>query len=110
MQFHPHGIPRKRRYDARCPKCALERHRLAYLATVINDQRVPHPRRCMWHRSFTEPWSRASTEYVSIDLEEPAMMQMDLTQAAMTFPDESFSLIWCSNVLELHSDRCPGDA
>lgn len=99
LQFHPHGIPSKRRYDSRCPRCSsLERHRLAY---TVMQHVIPlkpttlhvAPEPCI------ERWLRkVSAEYLSIDLDQPAMQQMDLT--AMTLPDNSHSLVWCSNVLE----------
>lgn len=100
LQFHPHGIPSKRRYDSRCPKCgSLERHRLGYMALrddlAVGKQTTLHvaPEPCV------EKWLRSvSSEYLSIDLDQPAMVQMDLT--AMTLPDNSYSLVWCSNVLE----------
>ncbi len=45
------------------------------------------------------PWLVSlSREYLNIDLYNPAMVQMDLTQ--IDLPDQSKTLVWCSHVLE----------
>ena len=97
-QFNPNGISLKRRYDSRCPNCSsLERHRLAYM--VMKDK-LDRPKTLhVAPEPSIEPWlKRISSSYVSIDLYNEAMLKMDLTD--MTFEDNSFSLVWCSNVLE----------
>lgn len=100
-QFLPYGIPIKRRYDSRCPNCkSLERHRLVYV--VLHD-RLSALRPETLHiapEACIERWLRSlSTKYVSGDIDpSKAMMQVDITRTE--FPDNSFSLIWCSNVLE----------
>lgn len=97
-QFNPNGIDLKRRYDSRCPNCSsLERHRLAYM--VMKDK-LKNPKTLhVAPEPSIEPWlKRISASYISIDLYNEAMMKMDLTD--MTFEDNTFSLIWCSNVLE----------
>jgi SAM-dependent methyltransferase len=84
-----------------CPRCrSSERHRLAkvVLEPVIGPttDRIIHfaPERPV------EKWLRAiGKEYVSADLHSSrAMHQADLTH--LPYEDGSFSLVWCSHVLE----------
>jgi predicted SAM-dependent methyltransferase len=84
-----------------CPSCnSLERHRFAYfsLASLLPDHatKVLHfaPEECI------EPWlRRISGEYLSADLMSSSAMQlMDITDLPLL--DGSYSLVWCSHVLE----------
>lgn len=86
--------------DAQCPQCgSLERDRLAYM--LLKDRLgpgqltlhcSPEPALQWWLKSI-------STSYVSMDLEGArAMRAMDLT--ALPLPDEAYTLVYCSNVLE----------
>ena len=82
-----------------CPKCrSAERHRLAYYllhGRLGSGHRVLHvaPERQI------ERWLRGiSTDYLSVDLSNEAMRNMSLTE--LDLADNSFSLIWCSHVLE----------
>jgi predicted SAM-dependent methyltransferase len=90
-----------------CPSCrSSERHRFAYLAlrdeltNQADDTLHFAPEKCI------EPWLRAiSREYLSVDLSaEAAMEHMDITD--LRLPDDRFSLLWCSHVLEhIENDR-----
>lgn len=92
--------------DAQCPRCgSLERDRLAYI--LLKDRIGPG--QVTLHSSpepALQPWLKAiSASYLSIDLEGlGAMRAMDLT--ALSLPDESHTLVYCSNVLE----HIPDDA
>jgi len=88
-----------------CPSCgSSERHRFAYF--LLKERLARHsektlhfaPERCI------EPWLRSiSKEYLSVDLcSTNAMQHMDITN--LTLEDDSFSLIWCSHVLEHITD------
>jgi predicted SAM-dependent methyltransferase len=98
--FFPFGIPNKRRFDAQCPGCgSLERHRLAFVVAKkvlhLSSLDTLH----VAPEASISPWLQSvSRTYVSIDLYAQAMRKMDLRR--LEFEDESFSLIWCSNVLE----------
>lgn len=105
-KFLPFGQRPYVRADAQCPRCgSVERDRLAYL--LLKDRLgpaqltlhcSPEPALQRWLRSISE-------SYLSIDLEGVrAMRAMDLT--ALALPDESYTLVYCSNVLE----HIPDDA
>ncbi|HEX6370212.1 MAG TPA: methyltransferase domain-containing protein [Longimicrobium sp.] len=100
LQFHPNGTSRKYRYDARCPRCrSLERHRLVWVLLHDELQGMRPETLHVAPEPCIEPWLRSiSSRYLSMDLYKPAMARMDLTK--MTLEDASFSLIWCSHVLE----------
>jgi predicted SAM-dependent methyltransferase len=93
------------RADAQCAHCgALERHRFLWLyltkKTDLFDGRekqVLHvaPEPCFVSRLK----ERIGDGYVTADLEDPrVMVNMDVTN--ITYPDQSFDVIYCSHVLE----------
>jgi SAM-dependent methyltransferase len=93
-----HGKPAP---NPKCPSCGSSpRHRLAYLLLSellpVHADKTLHfaPEKCI------SPWlRRISREYLSVDLSSPrAMRHMDIT--SLDLPDNSYSLIWCSHVLE----------
>ncbi len=99
FRFAPFGNVSTHRQDAQCPICgSLERHRLAFLLLrdrIAPGQRILHvaPERVVI------PWLVSlSAEYLNIDLQGPAMRQMDLTNLELA--DGSKTLVWCSHVLE----------
>jgi predicted SAM-dependent methyltransferase len=99
FRFEPFGNSALRRDDAACPICgSLERHRAAFLLLrdrIPNGQKVLHaaPERLMI------PWLVGlAREYLNVDLNNPAMRRMDLTD--IDLPDNSKTLVWCSHVLE----------
>lgn len=108
-RFLPAGNPR--RENAQCPVCgSLERHRLdwVFLAGHTNlfdgtVKRMLHvaPEKFLSVRFRSIP----GVDYVSADLMNPrAMIQMDITDIKL--PDETFSVIYCSHVLEhIPNDR-----
>jgi SAM-dependent methyltransferase len=105
FRFEPFGNPALRRDDAACPICgSLERHRAAFLLLrdrIPGGQKVLHaaPERLMI------PWLVGlASEYLNVDLHNPAMRRMDLTD--IDLPDNSKTLVWCSHVLE----HIPDDA
>ena len=101
--FHPH----KPAASFICPSCrSSERHRFAYfyLKNMLTSHadNVLHfaPEKCV------EPWLRSiSKQYLSVDLmSSSAMEHMDITD--LRLDDNSFSLLWCSHVLEhIEDDR-----
>lgn len=104
-RFEPFGNAMTYRRDAQCPVCgSLERHRAAFLLLrdrISRGQRVlhvaPEPTIVTWLVSL-------SSEYLNVDLHNPAMRQMDLTDLELS--DGSRTLIWCSHVLEhIPNDR-----
>ena len=100
FRFFPFGIGRVRRNDALCPDCgSLERHRLAYV--LLKSQLSSHQRTTLHvaPEPVIERWLRQiSADYLSIDVAATAMEQMDIT--ALPLHDNSFTLIYCSHVLE----------
>jgi SAM-dependent methyltransferase len=105
-QFLTAGQGVKRRPDALCPRCrSVERHRLAHVLlreTITTGQRTLH----VAPEPSVTGWLRAvSTEYLSIDLDgRHAHRAMDLTRLELA--DATFSLVYCSHVLE----HIPDDA
>lgn len=103
FRFEPFGNAATYRRDAQCPICgSLERHRLAFLLLrdrIARGQRILH----VAPESVVVSWLVSlSSEYLNIDLQNPAMQQMDLTNLAL--PDGSKTLVWCSHVLEHIAD------
>ncbi len=106
--FNSFGPAGNARPNAQCPVCgALERDRLVahYLARhprlIARADRVLHvaPERPIAYLLQR----RGRVDYVSIDREPGAAMEvMDLT--ALSFADDSFDAVYCSNVLE-HIER-----
>lgn len=99
--FASRSYPNKPAISYICPSCgSFERHRFAYLVLKekLGDysERTLHfaPERCIG------PWLRSvSKEYLSVDLySRDAMQQIDITN--LTLEDNSFSMLWCSHVLE----------
>ena len=87
------------RPDKQCPRCrSRERHRAAYMLLQDRLGTDHHTIHCA-PEPYIEKWLRSlSTDYLSIDLYEPAMRQIDLTD--MDLESESSTLLWCSHVLE----------
>ena len=84
-----------------CPSCrSSERHRFAYLtlkSSLLNHaEQTLHiaPEKCIG------PWLKSiSKDYLSVDLTSvSAMEHMDITNLCLE--DGTFSLLWCSHVLE----------
>lgn len=98
-EFRKKYYPEKPAPDQICPQCgSCPRHRLAYYllcGKLGSGQKTLHiaPERIIaqWLKSISQ-------DYLSIDLSNPAMKKMDLTQLDLN--DSSYSLIWCSHVLE----------
>lgn len=105
FEFEPFGNAATHRQDAQCPICgSLERHRLAFVLLrnrIIRGQRVLH----VAPEMVVVPWLVSlSSQYVNIDLQDSAMMRMDLTD--LEFSERSKTLVWCSHVLEhIQDDR-----
>lgn len=104
-RFEPFGNQVLWRDDAQCPICgSLERHRAAFLLLrdkIPRGQKVLH----VAPEALIIPWLVSlSSEYLNIDISNPAMRQMDITN--MDLPDCSKTLVWCSHVLEhVRNDR-----
>ena len=99
FRFELFGNAPTHRQDAQCLICgSLERHRLAFVLLqnrIARGQRVLH----VAPETAVVPWLVSlSSEYLNIDLQNPAMKQMDLTD--LNFADCSKTLVWCSHVLE----------
>lgn len=98
-RFVPFGAGANRRPEAMCPSCGcLERHR--FVAMVI--ERVGGGHRTLHiapEDTVVGLLRSVSDDYLSMDLRDGrAMVQGDLT--SMEFADGSFSLVFCSHVLE----------
>ena len=98
-RFEPFGNSRAHRNDAKCPICgSLERHRAVRL--LLNDRITPGQK--VLHAAPEElmiAWLvQRSSDYLNIDLYNPAMRKMDITKLDLS--DQSKTLIWCSHVLE----------
>src|SRR3972149_11142427 len=106
-KFFPAGVnPRK---NAKCPRCgSLERHRLYYLYlknVIPKNQRLkmlhfaPERSMSMFFRSYS------NLDYLSVDIKSGrAMKEENITN--LSFPDNSFDIIFCSHVLEhIEDDR-----
>ena len=98
-EFRKKYYPEKPAPDQICPQCgSCPRHRLAYyllFGKLGSDHATLHiaPEKMMdqWLQSISQ-------DYLSIDLSNPAMKKMDLTKLELN--ESSYSLIWCSHVLE----------
>ena len=92
------------RQHAQCPKCGLlERHRLQWLAMQRLKGEVDFTKLRVLHiapERFIERRLRSlCASYLSADLYQKGVDRCeDLTQ--MSFPDQSFDLVYCSHVLE----------
>lgn len=108
-RFLPAGTPP--RANARCPVCgSLERHRLDWVffstRTGLRDG-LPKKMLHVAPEAFLSTRFRKikNLEYLSADISNPeAMVQMDITD--IHYPDNFFSVIYCSHVLEhIQDDR-----
>lgn len=103
-KFLPFGLTGKRN-NAECVHChSLERHRLLWLylskKTNLFDTKpkkmlhvAPEP---VFERFFSK---QIGEGYITADLYNPkAMVKMDITE--ISYPDETFDVIYCSHVLE----------
>ncbi len=90
-----------------CPSCgSSERHRFAYFS--LKDTLADHAEKTLHFapEPSIEPWLRSiSKDYLSVDLSSASAMEnMDITD--LRLQDGSFSLLWCSHVLEhIENDR-----
>ena len=108
-RFLPTGDPP--RANARCPVCgSLERHRLDWVLFTKQTDLFDGSNKKMLHIAPEECLSTRfrrieNLDYLSADLSNPrAMVQMDITN--INYPDNSFSVIYCSHVLEhIPNDR-----
>lgn len=96
---------RKKRPDARCPRCgSLERHRLVWRyferCTDLFDGRLKRVLHVAPETCFAPILARAIGDgYVTADWSRPGvMMRMDV--CAMPYPDDTFDIAYCSDVLE----------
>ncbi len=93
-----------RRENVECPVCgSRERHRLGWLflerRTNLHDGRPKRLLHIAPEFSLERRFRRiAGLDYLSADLENPAMVKMDITR--IQYPDASFDAIYCSHVLE----------
>ncbi len=98
----PAGV--KRRPNATCPVCgSLERHRMLWKYFQEETDLFSDTQKKMLHiapeNCFVNQFKKVSTiDYLTADLVNPAMIQMDLTK--IQFPNNSFDIIYCSHVLE----------
>ena len=108
-RFLPYGDPP--RAFAKCPTCgSLERHRLDWLLFEKHTDLFSGKPLRMLHvapEAFLAERFKAlpNLDYLSADLYgRQAMVAMDITQ--INYPDNSFSVIYCSHVLEhVEEDR-----
>jgi SAM-dependent methyltransferase len=108
-RFAPFGLVQ--REDARCIHCgALERHRLLWLYVTRRTNLFDGQSKRMLHvapESCLEPILRRQLgdNYITADLSDSrAMVRMDV--ANISYPDQSFDVIYCSHVLEhVRDDR-----
>lgn len=100
FQFLPNKQGPLFRFEALCPQCgSAERHRLVY---VLLEREMRRHYDSVLHfapEPLIEKWLRQKTDrYISADLSDRAMHQVDIQN--LPYEDKSFSLIWCSHVLE----------
>lgn len=102
-RFYPFGDP-PRPY-AQCPHCgSLERHRLDWVFFKQKTNLFEDTEKSFLHVAPEAFLSRRfrdipKLDYLSVDLNNPAAMEkMDITE--IPYPNESFSSIYCSHVLE----------
>ena len=84
-----------------CPACgSSERHRFAYLALKNRLAALAENTLHFAPEKSSAPWLQSlAKKYLSVDIASPtAMQKMDITD--LRLPDGSFSLVWCSHVLE----------
>lgn len=103
-QFSIGGASSKVRFDCICPRCgSAERHRLAYMvATSKLDLDYSSVLHVAPERALKKFLQSRSDDYLSIDLCNPAMIKMDITE--LELDDQTKSLVWISHVLE-HIER-----
>ncbi|HPD45953.1 MAG TPA: methyltransferase domain-containing protein [Anaerohalosphaeraceae bacterium] len=101
-RFEPYGV--SARQDARCPVCgALERMRFVWLVLDARPEMLA-PGSKILHIAPEDTLAARfrripGVEYVSADLDAArAMVRMDVQQ--IQYPDNTFSFIYCSHVLE----------
>ena len=107
--FRPYGDPI--RANALCPVCfSVERHRVVWKYFQGHTDLLDGTPKRMLHvapEKFLAARFRGirNLEYLSADLNSPdAMVHMDIT--AINHPDNAFSVIYCSHVLEhIQDDR-----
>lgn len=99
FRFEPFGNQSTFRKDASCPICgSLERHRAVRL---MLGEKIPPGQKVLHFapEALMVQWLVAkSCEYLNVDLYNPAMKKMDITNIEL--PNESRTLVWCSHVLE----------
>jgi len=99
------------RKDAQCARCgALERHRLVWLFLTRRTNLFDGKSKKMLHVApelcfESKLKQRLGDNYLTADLFNPrAMIKMDITN--IEYPDQSFDVIYCSDVLEhVQDDR-----